>query len=65
MDRSSKIGADATLRSLVARLVWARRRRGPKYPTVRMPQAGNHRVRGAASFTLNRYPGELPVQPRF
>ena len=65
MDRSSKTGADAILRSLVARLVWARRRRGPKHPILRMP-AGNHRVSGTASLSLNRYPGELPVlNPRF
>jgi len=51
MDRSSKTGADATLRPLVARPVWARRRRGPKHPIPRLPRAGNHRVRGT-----HRYP---------
>ena len=61
MDGSSKTGADAILRPLVLRLVWARRRRGPKHPIPRMPRAGNHRVRGTASLPLNRYPGELPV----
>jgi hypothetical protein len=66
MDRSLKTGADAILRSLVARLVWAKRRSRPKHPMLRMPRAGNHRVRGTASLTLNRYPGELPVlNPRF
>ena len=66
MDRSSDIGADAILKSLVARLVWARPRRGPKHAILRMPPAGNHRVSGTASLTLNRYPGELPVlNPRF
>ncbi len=58
MDGSSKTGADAILRPLVLRLVWARRRRGPKHPMPRMPRAGNHRVHGTA---LNRYPGELPL----
>jgi hypothetical protein len=61
MDRSSKTGADAIRRSQVTRLVWARRRRGPKHRILRMPRAGNHRVRGTASLSLNRYPGELPV----
>ena len=66
MDRSSYTGADAILRSLVARPVWARRRRGPKHPILRMPPAGNHRVSGTASLTLNRYPDDLPVlNPRF
>jgi hypothetical protein len=49
MDRSSKTRAEAILRSLVARLVWARRRRA-KHPILRMPRAGNHRVRGTASL---------------
>lgn len=44
MDRSSKAGADAILRSLVPR------RRGRKHPILRMPRAGNHRVRGTASL---------------
>ena len=60
MDGSSKTAA-VIPRSLVARLVWARRRRGPKHPMPRMPRAGNHRVRGTASLPLNRYPGELPL----
>ena len=65
MDGSSKTGA-VIPRPLVARLVWARRRRGPKHPIPRMPRAGNHRVRGTASLPLNRYPGELPLlNPRF
>ena len=61
MDGSSKTGADAILRPLVLRLVWARRRTGPKHPIPRMPRAGNDRVPGTASLPLNRYPGELPV----
>ena len=65
MDRSSKTGADAVLRPLVARLVWARRRRGPKHPIPRMPPAGNHRLRGTASLPRNRYPGEPVLNPRF
>jgi hypothetical protein len=57
MDGSSKTGA-VIPRPLVARLVWARRRRGPKHPMPRMPWAGNDRVHGTASL---RYPGELPL----
>jgi hypothetical protein len=65
MDRASKARADAILRLLVARLVWARRRRGPKHPIPRMPRAGNHRVCGTASLSLNRYPGEPVLNSRF
>ena len=39
------------LRSLVARLVWARRRRGPKQPILRMPRAGT-----TGSAAPHRYP---------
>jgi hypothetical protein len=60
MDGSSKTGA-VIPRRLVVRLVWGRRRRGPKHPMPRMPRAGNHRVRGTASLPLNRYPGEPPL----
>ncbi len=67
MDRGSKTGADAIPGPLVARLVWARRRTGPKHPIPPMPRAGNYRARGTASLPLNRYPGgELPIlNPRF
>jgi hypothetical protein len=67
MDRSSKTGAEAIFRSLVAWLVWARRRRRPKHLILRMPRAGNHqgpRHRIVTPESLPRGAARI-VNPRF